>query len=161
MRGRLLGPEDAEVLRRVVRVGVLRLPPFAALLPRHAPVLGGRLRRRARRVWADDRRAVERYSRRAGLDSSHLAFRFRRSRVVRSVVALGPRGKTRRRALDAKRGVVVVVVAILEKHVARRGTAAVLRFFLTDDYVVQSCEHVCRRRLHPSFTQSLQGSVKD
>ena len=52
VRGRLLGPEDAEVLRRVVRVRVLRLPPFAPLLPRHAPVLGGRLRRRARRVWA-------------------------------------------------------------------------------------------------------------
>ena len=58
------------------------------------------------------------------------------------------------RLFDPERSVVVVVVAILEKHVARRGTGAVLRFFLTDDYVVQSSEHMCGRRLHlPSFTQ--------
>ena len=57
------------------------------------------------------------------------------------------------RLFDPERSV-VVVVAILEKHVARRRTAAVLRFFLTDDYVVQSSEHMCGRRLHlPSFTQ--------
>ena len=71
------------------------------------------------------------------------------------------RGKTRRRAVDAERGVgvVVVVVAILEKYVARRRSRR--RFFLTDDYVVQASEHVCGRRLHlPSFTQSLPVSVK-
>ena len=56
------------------------------------------------------------------------------------------------RLFDPERSVVVVVVAILEKHVARRGTGAVLRFFLTDDYVVQASEHVCGRRLHSEST---------
>ena len=65
------------------------------------------------------------------------------------------------RLFDPERSVVVVVVAILEKHVARRGTGAVLRFFLTDDYVVQASEHVCGRRLHlPSSPKSLPVSVK-
>ena len=57
VRGCFLGVEEADVAL-LIRVSICSLPPSRFLVPRHAPKLGRRLRRRARRVRGDDGGAV-------------------------------------------------------------------------------------------------------